>query len=100
MDDPLKKQQHGAMIILNLIFSATYYNRHWSISEAYDGWYQQDGVLRHNIAKVSQLLVQVVSVRWIANNDAFHWPARSPDLALLEFFVWEYIKKYSLCIKS
>jgi hypothetical protein len=30
--------------------------------------------------------------RWIERGGPRHWPARSPDLNFLDFFLWEYVK--------
>lgn len=60
--------------------------------EAASAWYQQDGAPPHNFGPVAQHLYDMFDDRWIANQGPFRWPARSPDLAPLDFGIWGYIK--------
>lgn len=55
-------------------------------------WLQQDGAPAHYSAIVRELLNQRFQGRWIGRGGPMAWPARSPDLTPLDFFLWGYIK--------
>lgn len=55
-------------------------------------WFQQDGCPAHNSRNVQEYLSEVFDERIISNNGAIPWPARSPDLTPLDFYLWGYIK--------
>lgn len=55
-------------------------------------WFQQDGAPPHYAREVRQLLNNVFPGRWIGRRGATEWPARSPDLTPLDFFLWGYLK--------
>lgn len=54
--------------------------------------WQQDGAPPHNAEIVSVYLDRIFPQRWIGNNGPVRWPARSPDLTPMDFFVWGYLK--------
>ena len=53
---------------------------------------QQDGGPAHNSAIVRDFLNRVYPERWIGTNGHIRWPARSPDLSPLDYFLWGYLK--------
>jgi len=55
-------------------------------------WYQQDGALAHNARIVRMFLNQRFPNRWIGRGRPVLWPPRSPDLNLLDFVLWGYVK--------
>lgn len=55
-------------------------------------FYQQDGAPPHNGFQVSNFLQETFYDQWIANNGPFLWPPRSPDLSVLDFFIWGTVK--------
>uniref|UniRef100_A0A1B6KCB5 DUF4817 domain-containing protein n=1 Tax=Graphocephala atropunctata TaxID=36148 RepID=A0A1B6KCB5_9HEMI len=55
-------------------------------------FFQQDGAPPHYSVQVKQYLDAVFPHRWIGRRDAIEWPARSPDLTPLDYFLWGYIK--------
>lgn len=55
-------------------------------------FYQHDGAPPHNGYIVNNFLQQNFYDQWIANNGPFLWPPRSPDLSILDYFVWGTIK--------
>ena len=55
-------------------------------------WYVNDGAPAHNVQVVKTALNIRFHDQWIANQGPFHWPARSPDLTPLDFFIWGTIK--------
>lgn len=55
-------------------------------------YYQQDGAPSHNAGIISQFLNEQFGNCWFGNRGPIHWPARSPDLTPLDFFLWGRIK--------
>lgn len=55
-------------------------------------WYQQDGCPAHFAAAVQRYLNIAFPSRWIGRGSIFPWPARSPDLTVLDFYLWGRIK--------
>lgn len=55
-------------------------------------WWQQDGAPAHNGREVTQFLNHVFPNKWIGNNGFVRWPARSPDLNPLDYFLWGYLQ--------
>lgn len=57
-----------------------------------DLWWQQDGAPPHNAVLVRNYLDEIFPNKWIGNRSAIEWPARSPDLSPLDYFLWGTIK--------
>lgn len=55
--------------------------------------FQQDGAPPHFTRAVRQHLDQQYPDRWIGRGGPIEWPARSPDLTPLDYFLWGYIKE-------
>ena len=55
-------------------------------------WFQQDGAPPHYQINVRQYLNQIFPNRWIGRRGSMEWPARSPDLTPLDFFLWGHVK--------
>ena len=55
-------------------------------------WWAQDGAPCHSRREVTARLTELFGDRVIAMNRAVEWPARSPDLTPLDFFLWGYLK--------
>ena len=55
-------------------------------------WFQQNGAPAHNSRIVRQFLEAEFPGRWIGTRGAVEWPARSPDLSPLDFFLWGTLK--------
>lgn len=55
-------------------------------------WWQQDGAPPHYARQVTTYLDTTFRERWIGRNGTIHWPARSPDMTPLDFFLWGYLK--------
>lgn len=55
-------------------------------------WFMQDGCPAHNTLLVNNYLRQIFPNRLIANNGDVPWPARSPDLSPLDYFLWGHTK--------
>lgn len=61
-------------------------------AEQLNAWYQHDGAPPHRTRTVTNWLEATFDDRWIATNGPFLWPPRSPDLSVLDFFIWGYVK--------
>lgn len=55
-------------------------------------WFQQDGAPPHYGLQVRQYLDNVFPNHWIGRRGSIEWPARSPDLSPLDYFLWGYVK--------
>lgn len=55
-------------------------------------WFQQDGCPAHNVQIVKEYLDNSFPDSWIGLNGPINWPARSPDLSPLDFFLWGHLK--------
>lgn len=54
--------------------------------------FQQDGAPPHFAAYVREYLNDVFPNKWIGRRGPMEWPARSPDLSPLDFFLWGHVK--------
>lgn len=55
-------------------------------------YFQQDGAGPHNSVIVTQYLGNRFGENWLGTHGPVRWPARSPDLTPIDFFVWGHIK--------
>lgn len=55
-------------------------------------YFQQDGASVHYSVLVRNYLNNEFPERWIGRGGPIKWPARSPDLTPLDFFLWGYLK--------
>lgn len=55
--------------------------------------FQQDGAGPHNARIVTNYLNEQFPGRWMGRYGPIRWPARSPDLNPLDFFLWGYCKE-------
>lgn len=55
-------------------------------------YFQHDGAPPHYSAQVTNYLNQRYPNKWIGRNGPIPWPPRSPDLAILDFFLWGTLK--------
>jgi len=60
-----------------------------SMNSAY---FQQDGATSHTTNEVLEFLKKHFKDRIISRRSDFCWPARSPDLTPLDFFLWGHLK--------
>lgn len=54
-------------------------------------WFQQDGCPAHNSRPVLEFLRATFPERLICTGGTIPWPARSPDLTPLDFFLWGHL---------
>ena len=57
-----------------------------------DLYFQQDGANAHYTVSVRKWLDEHFPDRWIDRRSFVEWPARSPDLTPLNFFLWGVLK--------
>jgi len=56
-------------------------------------WFQQNGAPAHKARIVKTYLSRRFPNRWInIGNEIHEFPPTSPDLTLLDFFLWDYVK--------
>lgn len=55
-------------------------------------WWQQDGAPPHNGRRVRNLLNELFPNKWMGNQGPVRWPARSPDLNPLDYFLWGFLQ--------
>lgn len=56
-------------------------------------WLQHDGAPAHYCRQVREYLNESYPSRWIGRGGTIPWPARSPDLNPLDYFLWGYFKE-------
>jgi hypothetical protein len=56
-------------------------------------WFQHDGAPLHYYRRVRQYLDNWRGDHWIGRGGPVAWPARSPDLTLLDFFLWGFVNQ-------
>lgn len=57
-------------------------------------WFQHDGAPVHYTTQAQQVLDRRYPDSWIGRGGPINWPARSPDLTPLDYFLWGYMKNY------
>ncbi|XP_045456076.1 uncharacterized protein LOC123665890 [Melitaea cinxia] len=55
-------------------------------------WYQLDGAPAHSVVSARERLSEMFGQQWIGHHGPSRWPARSPDLTPMDFFLWGFIK--------
>ncbi|MCM0158329.1 hypothetical protein [Candidatus Nardonella dryophthoridicola] len=55
-------------------------------------WFQQDGCPVHNYRPVKKCLTETFGDKLISNGGPISWPARSPDLTPMDFYLWGHAK--------
>lgn len=55
-------------------------------------FFQHDGAPPHNAAIVNNFLTETFGNNWLANQGPNLWPARSPDMTPMDFFLWGKLK--------
>lgn len=55
-------------------------------------WYQHDGCPAHFSRNAQEILNRDYHNRWIGRGGPVAWPARSPDLTCLDFYLWGKLK--------
>lgn len=58
----------------------------------YAMWFMHDGAPAHFSMLAREFLTVTYGDRWIGRGGPHLWPARSPDLNPLDFFLWGHLK--------
>lgn len=56
-------------------------------------WFQQDGCPAHTSRAARTVLNRMFPGRWIGKYGPIAWPARSPDLTVLDYYLWGRVKE-------
>ncbi|KAM0730360.1 hypothetical protein ACS0PU_002689 [Formica fusca] len=56
--------------------------------------FQQDGAPAHFSVRARRVLNEKYPNAWIGHGGPINWPARSPDLNPLDFFLWGHMKEH------
>ena len=72
--------------MLNTVFNSE------TIAEVADHWFQQDGAPCHTSKLSMACLEEKFPSRLISAKSEFPWPACSPDLNPLDYFLWGHVK--------
>ena len=62
------------------------------VQQQEDIYFQQDGAPAHYAHCVREWLDINFKDKWIDRRGPFEWPARSPDLSPMDFFLWGVLK--------
>ena len=54
-------------------------------------YFQQDGAPAHFKRNVREMLDEMFPRKWIGRKGPYIWPARSPDMTPLDFFLWGHV---------
>lgn len=73
--------------------------RELPVSEYVNVIYQHDGAPAHYERRVRQYLDAMYPDGWIGRGGPVAWPARSPDLTPLDFFLWGYVKTHVYAVE-
>lgn len=55
-------------------------------------WFQQDGCPAHTARVTRDCLNTLFPNRWIGKYGTINWPSRSPDLTVLDYYLWGRVK--------
>lgn len=57
-----------------------------------NNWFMHDGAPAHFAIAVREKLTERFGERWIGRGGPINWPARSPDLNPLDYYLWGHVK--------
>lgn len=80
------------LIFLDQVLPQLLADAHVPVGSRRQMWFQHDGAPAHYTNDVRLHLNARYGQRWIGRGGPVHWPARSPDLTCLDFFLWGYLK--------
>jgi hypothetical protein len=55
-------------------------------------WFQQDGAMAYTVRASMAAARQLLGNHIISRFGDIHWPPRSPDLSVCDFFLWDHLK--------
>jgi len=56
--------------------------------------FQHDGAPAHSSRRIREELDRTYPDSWIGRGGPIHWPAQSPDLTPLDYFLWGHLKNF------
>lgn len=56
-------------------------------------WFMQDGCPAHFAMGVRQSVTAMFGPNWIGRGGPVPWPARSPDLTVMDYYLWGRLKE-------
>jgi hypothetical protein len=62
------------------------------IGQRINSWFMHDGAPAHFSLAARNFLDLTYPQQWIGRGSTHNWPARSPDLNLVDFFLWGHLK--------
>ena len=63
-----------------------------SLVERRNMWFMHDGAPPHTCHLARNVLNNKYPNKWIGNNGPILWPARSPELNMMDFYLWGHLK--------
>lgn len=81
--------QHSYLEMLNTIFF--HYLNNMPLIDRRTTYFQQDGHPAHSTVIVREWLNRQFPERWIGRYGPIPWPPRSPDLTIMDFYLWGYL---------
>jgi hypothetical protein len=98
----LCNQLFGPVVLLNRPTGAVYHNfllnnlpvplEHVPLHQWQHMWFMHDGAPPHFVLIIRQHLNQTFREQWVGLGEKGTWPAWSPYLFPLDFWVWGYVK--------
>lgn len=73
-------------------FLSDYIDENFCLARVSNLWFQQDGAPPHNARRVGDFLTEMFPNKVISNLGDIRWPARSPDLSPLDYYLWGTMK--------
>ena len=61
-------------------------------SNSHDIYFRQDRAPPHYSRAIHEYLDETFPVKWVGRRETIDWPARSPDLTPMNFFLWRILK--------
>lgn len=81
-------------VYLNLLTDDRHLTRYFANIGAREQqmWWLHDGAPAHRLLEVTGILNHRFRHRWIGRGGPTEWPAKSPDLNIMDIFVWAFVK--------
>lgn len=88
----LPRRLNGQTYLEFLLNTLPGYLEDISLATRRRAWFMHDGAPAHNTHNVRDFLARTFHGKVIAHGGTIAWPARSPDLNPLDFFLWGHLK--------
>ena len=84
--------QHGYVEVLEKFWRQLQDDQNQTNRRSAPAWFQQDGAPAHTSNLALQWLHDHFGARLVSRKTATPWPAHSPDLTPMDFYLWGYLK--------